>query len=156
MNFRRRSTILLLGAVCALPASLTAAPATAAASASNAVIADCLSHPGGLQGSYTVVQLRHALEVMSPETKEYTSCPDVINRALLVALGKGTSGGASSGGGSGSFLPTPVIIVIVVLVLAAVTLGAIAIRRRRSEVGDGDSEAGDGDSDGPDPPTADP
>jgi hypothetical protein len=133
VRIRRLSTIVLLAGACALPGSLTAAPAAAAAGSSNPVIADCLSHPGGLQGHYTVAELKHALEVMSAETKEYTSCPDVIDRALLAALGSGGSGGGTStgGGSGGSFLPTPVIIVLVVLVLAAVTFGALAIRRGR-------------------------
>jgi hypothetical protein len=126
-------TVALLASAIALPALATGTQAAAAAS-TNPVIADCLAHPGGLTGNYSVAQIRHALQVMSPETREYTSCPDVLNRALLAALGTGTGGGGSSGGGSGSFLPTPVIIVLVVLILAAVTFGALAIRRRRQEV----------------------
>jgi hypothetical protein len=106
---------------------LAAAPALAANS-SDSVINDCLNHRAGLSGHYTVAQLNHALQVMTPETKEYTNCPDVINRALLAAVGKGKGGG---GGGSSSFLPTPVIVVLVVLVLAAVIFGAAAVRRRR-------------------------
>jgi hypothetical protein len=134
MQLRRKSIIALLVAALSLPA-LTYATQPAAAASANPVIADCLAHPGGLTGQYSVAQIRHALQVMSPETREYTSCPDVLNRALLAALGgTGTSTGVSSGGGSGSFLPTPVIIVLVVLILAAVTFGALAIRRRRQEL----------------------
>src|ERR1700738_601105 len=107
---------------------LGAGPALAK-NASNAVINDCLSHRAGLTGHYTVSQLNHALQVMPAETKEYTSCPDVINRALLAAVGHGGNGGG--GGGGGSFLPTPVLIILVVLVLAGVTFGALAARRRR-------------------------
>lgn len=51
------------------------------------ILADCLTHNNQLTGSYTVAQLRHALSVMPTATKEYTNCPDVINRALLSALG---------------------------------------------------------------------
>lgn len=127
--------MVLLAVACALPAPLYAAGPALAAS-SNPVLADCAAHPGGLTGHYTVAQLRHALQVMSAETKEYTSCPDVINRALLAALGSGTSAAGGTGGGSGSVLPTPLIVVLVVLALAAVTFGAIAIRRRRGGVGE--------------------
>jgi hypothetical protein len=136
MKPRRRLIIALLVATIALPALASGAQPAAAASV-NPVITDCLAHPGGLTGSYSVAQIRHALGVMSPETREYTSCPDVLNRALLAALGKGTASGSSSSGGSGSFLPTPVIIVLVVLVLAAVTFGALAIRRRQQETAPG-------------------
>ncbi len=136
MNLRRNATIPILAAVCALTASLYGPGAAVAATPQNSVLADCGAHPGGLVGNYTVQQLRHALQIMPPETREYTSCPDVVNRALLAALGKPTSGGSSSGGGgSGSFLPTPVIVVLVVLALAAITFGALAIRRRQQSGG---------------------
>ncbi|MGI8506747.1 MAG: hypothetical protein ACR2MK_08090 [Solirubrobacteraceae bacterium] len=138
MSTRRRQTIALLGAVAVIAACGFAAGPAVAASAANPVIHDCLAHPGGMTGSYTVQQLRHALQVMPAETKEYTSCPDVINRALLSTIG-GEHGrhaaGTTSGGGSGSVLPTPVIIILVVLGLAAVTLAAVAVRRRRSPGG---------------------
>lgn len=142
MNLRRTATIPILAAVCALSASLYGPGGAVAATPQNPVLADCGAHPGGLVGHYTVQQLRHALQIMPPETREYTSCPDVVNRALLAALGKPTSGGSSSGGsGSGSFLPTPVIVVLVVLALAAITFGALAIRRRRQA---GGAAPGDG------------
>ena len=142
MNLRRNATIPILAAVCALSASLYGPGAAVAATPQNPVLADCGAHPGGLVGNYTVQQLRHALQIMPPETREYTSCPDVVNRALLAALGKPTSGGSSSGGGgSGSFLPTPVIVVLVVLALAAITFGALAIRRRQQA---GGAAPGDG------------
>jgi hypothetical protein len=144
MNPRRRSLVALLATACVV---LAASPAMAAGSG-NPVIADCLSHPGGLTGHYTVAQLKHALQVMPAETKEYTSCPDVINRALIAAVGTGgtgTTGGSS--GGSSSFLPTPVIVILVVLVLAAVTFGALAVRRRQAA--DGATGAPDDDLAGP-------
>jgi hypothetical protein len=129
MNPRRQSLIALLAAAFVL---MAATPALGAGSA-NPVIADCLAHPGGLTGHYTVAQLKNALQVMPAETKEYTSCPDVINRALLAAVGtSGTGTGGSSGGGSSSFLPTPVIVILVLLILAAVTFGALAVRRRQA------------------------
>jgi hypothetical protein len=131
MVSRRRSTVVVV--VLASLAGLVFAGSALAAGSNNPVIQDCLEHPGGLTGHYTVAALRHALQVMSPDTQEYTSCPDVINRALLAAIsGHGTGPPSSGGGGSGSFMPTPVIVVLVVLVLAAVTFAAIAIRRRRA------------------------
>ncbi len=98
-----------------------------------------------MAGHYSTAELNHALQVMPTVTKDYTNCPDVINRALLAAVStsKGNGGG---GGGSGSFLPTPVLVILVVLVLAAITFGAVAIRRRR----DPDRESG-GDLGGPAP-----
>jgi hypothetical protein len=112
---------------------------------SDPVVLDCLQHPAGLVGHYTTAQLDHALHVMSPETKEYTSCPDVINRARLASLGKLSGGGTGS---SGSFLPTPVLIILIVLVLVAVTLGAVAVRRQRTS-GAGGAPGGPGGRDGP-------
>jgi hypothetical protein len=122
---------ILAALLCALALSGASASGALAKSkpTSNPVIMDCLQHPAGLTGHYTSAQLNHALRVMPAETKEYTDCPDVINRARLAALGKLPGGGSGS---SGSFLPTPVLIILIVLVLVAVTLAAIAVRRRRS------------------------
>lgn len=140
----RRLSILaaLLCALALSGASASTAPAKSKPT-SNPVIMDCLQHPAGLAGHYTAAQLNHALRVMPAETKEYTDCPDVINRARLAALGKLPGGGSGS---SGSFLPTPVLIILIVLVLVAVTLAAIAVRRRRASLDPG--------PDGPDGPAA--
>jgi hypothetical protein len=143
MNARRRLRFALLGALAALVAGSCLAAPAGAASSSNAVIADCNAHPGGLTGHYTVAELRKAIQTMPPEIKEYTSCPDVVNRALLAALAHPGTGGGGSGGGSGSFLPTPVIVILVVLILVAVTFGAVAIRRRGGG-GGGPGGGGDG------------
>jgi hypothetical protein len=104
-------------------------PAASATGASNPVITDCVAH-GSLTQSYSIQQLHAALGAMTAETREYTNCQDVINRAIAQAV-SGNGSGGGGGGGSGSVLPTPVIIALVVLVLAAVTLGALAVRRRR-------------------------
>ncbi len=143
MSLRRQLTSASLGAVLAL-ATFGAVPAVAATG--NAVLAQC-TQPQGLTGHFTVAQLHHALQIMSAETKEYTSCPDVINRALLAALSTSHGAQNGTGGGSGSFLPTPVIVILVLLALAAVTFGAIAIRRRRAAEIAG--RAGGGDVYGP-------
>jgi hypothetical protein len=121
----------LLGALALVAGLILAGPGVAlAVQSGNAVIQDCLSHAGGLTGHYTVAQLNHALQVMPAETREYTSCPDVINRARLAALHGLSSGGS---GGSSSFLPTPVLIILIIVLLAAVTVTAIAVRRRRQQ-----------------------
>ena len=129
---RRFAKLAFLATLTVLLTGVLAAAPVLAKNASDPVINDCLNHRAGLTGHYTVAQLNHALQVMTAETKEYTNCSDVINRALLAAVGKGKGkGGGGGGGGGGSFLPTPVIIILVVLVLAGVTFGAIALRRRR-------------------------
>lgn len=104
---------------------IAAAPA---AGAGNPILQDCLQHRSGLTGHYTVSQLRHALANIPPESQEYTSCPDVINRALLAAIKLQRNGGGS---GSGSFLPVELLIVLAVLVVAAAGFGAQALRNRR-------------------------
>lgn len=121
MSLRR--AIAIVGA-CAV-SLIAAAPAAAA---NNPIVQDCLQHRAGLQGQYSVSALRHALQVIPPASQEYTSCPDVINRALLAALKIQRNGG---GGGSGSFLPVPVLIVLALLVVAAAGFGAQALRNRR-------------------------
>lgn len=112
-------------------AALAAFASAPASGASNPVITDCVAH-GALTKTYTIGELHTALGALTAETREYTNCQDVINRAIAAAVsGKGTGGTGSSG--SGSFLPTPVIVILVLLILAAVTFGALAIRRRRSD-----------------------
>jgi hypothetical protein len=151
---RHRLKLALVAALAALAAcSLGAVPARAAGG-QNPIITDCLQHPSGLTGHYTVSQLTQALVTMSPETKEYTSCPDVIARARLAAIAAGGTFTGSSGG-SGSFLPTPVIVILVLLVLVAVTFGAIAIRRRRQSIARGDQPPAGPGSDEPPPGPSD-
>jgi hypothetical protein len=126
MKHKPRPVLALLVAVAALATAATAAaPASAA---SDPVIKDCVAH-GALTKPYSIRQLNQALGALSPSTREYTNCQDVINRALASGV-SGKGGGGTGSGGSGSFLPTPVIIVLVVLALAAVTFAAVAIRRR--------------------------
>jgi hypothetical protein len=140
----------LVGAVITVSAVGTPA-ALAANTVGNPVLADCNSH-GALSHNYTLTELRHALAIMPASYKEYGSCLDVIQAAIIkVKAGKQLVSGSGSGG---SFLPTPVIVILVVLILAAVTFGALAVRRRRSGPGGG---PGDGDpptSTEPPPPAA--
>ena len=138
MNPFRRLLALICAAVTLAAIAAATPPALAAG---NAIIDDCQSH-GQLTHSYTVGQLRHALSVMPASVKQYTSCFDVVQNALVSARKhKGKLPVSTSGGGS-SFLPTPVIIILVVLILAAVTFGALAIRRRRVGTEGGDSPEG--------------
>jgi hypothetical protein len=123
-------TVLVLGAVSAAPAMAANDPA----------VVDCTTH-NALTKHYTVAQLQHALATMSAEVKEYTSCGDVIQRALDSELGGlHVAGGGGSGGGS--FLPVPVIIVLVVLLLAGVGSGAVLLRRRAAPGAGHGSEPG--------------
>ena len=73
-------------------------------------------------------QLHQSLATMPANVKEYTDCYDVINRALLAAVGGVHDTG--SGGSGGSFLPTPIIVVLAVVLVGAAALGTVALRRR--------------------------
>jgi hypothetical protein len=144
MTLSRRLLPLICTAAAVAATALSSAPALAAG---NAIINDCQAN-GQLTHPYTVRQLRHALSVMPASVKQYTSCFDVVQNALVSARkhnGTAPASGSSKGGGS-SFLPTPVIIILVVLILAALTFGALAIRRRRA--GTGGERNLDGPSDG--------
>jgi hypothetical protein len=129
MTLSRRLLALICAAATVGAIALPAAPALAAG---NAVINDCQAN-GQLTHPYTVAQLRHALSVMPASVKQYTSCSDVVQNALVSARKHhGTTPVSTSKGGGSSFLPTPVIVILVLLILAALTFGALAIRRRRA------------------------
>lgn len=117
----------LLAALCALAVFgggvLTG---SAAAAGLSPPVADCYAHDQ-LTRSYSVPELQHALATMPVEIAEYTSCHDVIQRALLAKLGKLKSG---SGGSGGSFLPTWLLVVLIVLVLGGLAFGVVAVRNR--------------------------
>jgi hypothetical protein len=117
--------------------------AATASAAPNPVITDCNAN-GHLSRQYSATELRTALATLPADVKEYTDCYDVIQRALLTALGNaGHDGASGAGGGSGgSFLPVPVIVVIVLVALGGVGYGAMATRRRRSPGTGGESEVG--------------
>lgn len=119
-----------LSTAIAVVVGLSAWTAAATAAGQNEAVADCVAH-GRLTQTYSAGQLRIGLATMTADTKEYTNCQDVLQRALLAQLGGSRPSGTGSGSKSGgSFLPTPVIVVVVLLALAAVTFGAIALRRR--------------------------
>jgi hypothetical protein len=122
---RRRVILVPLVAV-VLGSTLIAASATA--TATDPVIAQC-SATGAVTGNFTIQQLRHALDTLSPTTKEYTNCYDAINRAIAAKSGGGSGNGSSNASG-GSFLPTWLLIVLIVLVLGAGAYGVVALRRQ--------------------------
>jgi hypothetical protein len=124
-----RRWLTLIAVACALGVPVLSAPAASAApgSATAQILSQCSS--GQISGHFTLAQLQHALAVMSPSLKQYTSCPDVVQHAIFNA--QHHTGTSTGGGSGGSFLPTPVIVILVILILAAVTFGAIAVRRRR-------------------------
>jgi hypothetical protein len=112
-----------------------------ASAGGNAVINDCYDN-AQLTHSYTLSELRYALQIMPSAEKEYSDCYSVISQAELSAVANGRHNGRPGNGSSGSFLPTPVIIVLVLLILAVVTFGAIAVRRRRASESDSPGENG--------------
>src|SRR5947209_19434671 len=106
---RTRVTVSLV-TVCALIGCL-AGPlgAVRAASAPNP-LDDC-SKQRQLTHTYSPAELRHALPTILADVKEYTDCYDVINRALLAAVGCVHDNGSACGPG-GSFLATLVIVLL--------------------------------------------
>lgn len=131
----RRPGLIVILLLCA---GFAAAAAPVAVAAPSPVIVDCTSH-NRLTQTYTVGQLRNALATMSADVKEYTACPDLIQRALDAQLGGLHASGGGSGSG-GSFLPTPVIIILILLILGGATFAVLAMRRRGPD-GEGPGES---------------
>ncbi|HZE05546.1 MAG TPA: hypothetical protein VE127_10005 [Solirubrobacteraceae bacterium] len=125
-------TLLACASAALSPGALAAGPALAASAGGNPILQECPS--GRLSHAYTVAQLRHALAIMPADTKQYTSCVDVIQSAIINAKHR-RSGGAAGGGGGGSLLPIPVIVILAVLVAAALGFTALAFIRRRRPTG---------------------
>jgi hypothetical protein len=83
---------------------------------------------GHLSGSYTVGQLQQALSVMPATVSQYTSCPDVVQTAIVdTRHHRGASGAIDA---HGAFLPLPLVAIVAALVAAAGVLGVMALRRR--------------------------
>jgi hypothetical protein len=101
----------------------------AAASTRSQIIQDC-STQGRLARDYSLGDLQAALHSLTASTSEYSSCVDVLNRAIAAKVASQNAAPATAGSG-GSFLPTPVIVVLIVLLMAAGGFGVQAIRRRR-------------------------
>jgi hypothetical protein len=124
-DVRRRLVSLALLCVCA-----SSLPATAQASQPN-VVSDCNAH-ARLTQHYSAGQLENALGTMQADVKEYTDCYDLIQRALLVDLGRlhPIASGSRQSHGS-NFLTAPVIVAIAVVALASMLLAIVFGRRRR-------------------------
>ncbi|HET8979694.1 MAG TPA: hypothetical protein VFN87_16145 [Solirubrobacteraceae bacterium] len=125
----RMKALTLLACASALLSggAMGASSALAASAGANPILQECPS--GRLSQAYTVAQLRHALAIMPADTKQYTSCVDVIQTAIINATHR-RSGGTSGGSGGGSFLPTPVIVILALLVVAALGFAGLALARR--------------------------
>jgi hypothetical protein len=126
---RRRARLALLLCVATVWA-VTPAGALGAVrvtgSAVRQIFAQCAS--GHLSGSYTVGELQQALNVMPATVSQYTSCPDVVQSAIVrTQRHRGANATVSP---RGPFLPLPVIAVLAVLLGTAGVLGVMAFRRR--------------------------
>ena len=135
-----RNSVTVLAVLCALATLGGALAGPASAAGLSPPVADCYEHAGQLTHSYSVAELQHGLATMPVEIHEYTTCHDVLQRALLAKLGKLKNG---SGGSGGSFLPTWLLVVLIVVVLGGVAFGAVAVRNRgRDREDGGDAEGG--------------
>lgn len=136
-----RRRLRLLAPFCVVTLVAAGGVAAGAQSAVQQILNQCPS--GQITGRFTVAQLRTALRQLPTSVNEYTSCSDVINRAILTAQRQGRTGG-SGGGSGGSFLPVGVIVVLAVLVAAALGFGVLAVRNRRSGAGGAGGSVGSG------------
>ena len=83
---------------------------------------------GHLSGTHTVGELQQALSVMPATVSQYTSCPDVVQTAIVdTQRHQGADGTIHA---SSAFLPLPVIAVLAALIGTAGVLGVMALRRR--------------------------
>ena len=130
--FPRRGPTALTAALAAVVALLGLAPAAAiggvrpTGAAVQQILGQCAS--GHLSGNFTVGQLQQALSVMPASASQYTSCPDVVQTAIVDSQRhRGAGPGAHS---AGTFLPAPVIAILAVLVGGAAVLGVMAVRKR--------------------------
>lgn len=82
--------------------ALAGALAPAALAAPDPATVDCTTH-NHLTRQYSAAELRHALATLSADVKEYTSCPDILQRALDARLGNVHA----SGGGGGEARSCP-------------------------------------------------
>ena len=124
-----RAPLIRIAAVCAATVVVAGAPAASSAAGLALPVADCNAH-ATLTRQYSVQQLRNALATMPADIKEYTNCPDVIQRALLARLGT-LHGSGGSGEGGGSFLPTRLIVVLALLLVGGAGFALYAWRQRR-------------------------
>jgi hypothetical protein len=76
-------------------------PTAARAAGSDAVIKDCATD-SKLDGTYSVADLRKALDHLPKDVDEYSDCSDVISTAIANQTTRKNDDGNSSGGGSTS------------------------------------------------------
>jgi hypothetical protein len=126
LRARRATLVAFLCVSVSLFLVPAAAPASSGGSAVRQIFAQCTS--GHLSGDYTVGQLQQALSVMPASVSQYTSCPDVVQTALIQTRHHlGTPAAVHS---PRAFVPAPVIAVLAVLLGSAGVLGVMALRRR--------------------------
>jgi hypothetical protein len=126
---RRRGTLAALVCVTAVaagapPGALGAAEVTG--SAVQHIFAQCAS--GHLSGNYTVGELQQALSVMPATVSQYTSCPDVVQTAIVRT--QRHQGADATAGSHTAFLPLPIVAILAALVGTTAVLGLMALRRR--------------------------
>jgi len=95
-------------------------------SAVQEIFQQCTS--GHLSGAYTVGELQEALSAMPAAVSEYTSCPDVVQTAIVRT--QHHQGAGITGQSGSSFLPVAVLGLVAVLLGSAGVLGIMALRRR--------------------------
>ncbi len=92
--------------VCAVVAALTtAAPALAAKPCYQKVIDDWYKH-GQVEGQYPIHCYTEAIAKLPPDSKEYSSAPEDIRRAMLLAIRGQSGGGPTSGPSAGPSAPS--------------------------------------------------
>jgi uncharacterized membrane protein len=102
-----------------------------AAGASNPVLQQCGS--GSLTQVYSVGQLRQALSLLTAAEKQYTSCHDIIEQALTIAVAHRLTKAPVGSTTTNSLLPTPVVVGVVIVAVVGLTLAVIVVRRRRGD-----------------------
>ena len=83
---------------------------------------------GHLSGDYTIGELQQALSVMPATVSQYTSCPDVVQTAIVDT--QHHRGAEATIHAHGAFLPLPVVAILAALLGTAGVLGIMALRRR--------------------------
>lgn len=118
--------MLCIAAFCAAAPAGALATTRVTGSAVQHIFDQCAS--GHLSGDYTVGELQQALSVMPATVSQYTSCPDVVQSAIVrTQRHQGPNATVTS---HGAFLPLPVIAILAVLIGSAGVLGVMALRRR--------------------------
>jgi hypothetical protein len=132
-----RARLIVALASCALiVASMGVLADRAAASGPPAADLDCGLN-SRLTHHYTVAQLQSALAHMPVDMKEYSACPNVIERALLIQVGrlKLKPGGASPAS-EASLVPVWLIVSGGLMVAVGGSGALVALHRKRNQGSD--------------------